>query len=100
MSDANDSLTAALQAGAAAVERCHDAPAEQAKKAFGDAMLRIIAARNDRIHALTQGADDEQLPRVNALLSVMSSIEFPLAGFHRERLGEVDSAMRALLRRA
>lgn len=98
MSDANNSLTAALRAGAAAVERCRDAPAEQAQAAFGDAMTRIIAARNDCIHALTPSANDEALPRVNALLSVMSSIEFPLAGFHRERLGEVDKAVRALLR--
>jgi len=60
-------------------------------------MIQVIRARNERIRALTAGADDPQLPRVNALLSVMSSIEFPLAGFHRERLDEVAKAMRALL---
>ena len=60
-------------------------------------MIRIIRARNERIRSLAAGAGDPELPRLNALLSVMSSIELPLAGFHRVRLEEVARATRALI---
>jgi hypothetical protein len=97
MSTTGDSLADALQAGAAVVERCREAPAPEAKKAFGEAMVQIIRARNEHLGARAASAGDPRLPRVNALLSVMSSIEFPLGGFHRERLGEVDQAIHALI---
>lgn len=92
MSDTR-SLAEALRPAADAVRRCRDAPAAQAKETFGQAMLQVIRARNER---LRDSSAREQQRRLNAILSLMASIEFPLGGFHRERLEQVVQALHAL----
>jgi hypothetical protein len=77
------------------VARCHDAPVEEGKALFSAAMVRLVAARNARLRSAGAAADP-QLRQLNAVLSLMASIEFPLAGFHRERIAQVEQALQAL----
>ena len=94
MSEASDALRAAMDD----VVACGDVPVAQAKERFAEAMKRVIALRNRQITGgAGLGADD--LRALNALLSLMASIEFPLAGFHRERLEQVEAELRRLLER-
>ena len=87
-----------LQGAAEKIQACHDAPAPKAKEIFGEAMVGVIRVRNERIRALSvaDAARDGELRRLNAILSLMASIEFPLAGFHRDRLAEVTRELRSL----
>jgi uncharacterized protein (DUF2342 family) len=91
------SLADTLRTAADEVDQCREAPAAEAKQTFAQAMNRVIRARNAWI-ASRQGEQQEaMLRRLNALLSLMSSIEFPLGGFHRERIGGVVQELRAML---
>jgi hypothetical protein len=87
MSDVPDTLEDAI----ALIRHCRDAPVDEANAAFDRAMQRVIRDRNERIRTLSAGtaASDATLRKLNAILSLMASIEFPLAGFHRERLDQV-----------
>jgi len=76
------------------IAHCRNAPVDQAKEAFGAAMVRLIEARNARLAAVD--ATDPELQQLNAILSLMASIEFPLAGLHRERMDQVTRALDAL----
>ena len=80
-----------LRSLSAQIAQCRDAPAGKAKEAFGEALGRVIQLRNERLHA-----DGTMLRQLNAVLSLMASIEFPLGGFHRERIGQVVRALDAL----
>lgn len=98
MSDSGESLQDAVRAASDAIQRCREAPASQAKETFGDAMVRMIRVRNERLRALPAGEStrDGELRQLNAILSLMYSIEFPLAGFHRDRLDQVTQALQSL----
>lgn len=98
MSDTGESLQHAVRAASEAIERCRDAPVAQAKETFVQAMTQMIRARNERLRALPAGesARDGELRQLNAILSLMYSIEFPLAGFHRDRLDQVNQALHSL----
>ena len=96
MNAVRESLAGTLREGAQRIDGCHEAEAAQAKEAFGAVMTRVIAARNAWMRP-DAGADREPtLRRLNALLSLMASIEFPLAGLHRERMEAVAREMRAI----
>ena len=94
MNDVPDTLQAAVER----IRECRDASVEQANATFETAMQRVIRERNERIVALeaARRGQDARLRQLNAVLSLMASIEFPLAGFHRERLDQVASAIEKL----
>lgn len=98
MSETRESLQEAVRAVSEAVGRCRDAPVAEAKETFGEALVRMIRVRNERLRALPPGesARDGELRQLNAIVSLMYSIEFPLAGFHRDRLDQVTQALHAL----
>jgi hypothetical protein len=98
MSEPNPSIAEAAARAAAEIRSCHDAPAGQAKETFAHALDRLVRLRNERIRAqsATAAANDSELQRLNAILSLMAGIEFPLGGFHRERLGQVEQALQSL----
>lgn len=88
--------SSALREAARSVQACTAQPPESAKQNFHEAMRHVIQVRNG---LLTQEAapDPGQLDRINAVLSLMSSIEFPLAGFHSGRLEQVIQALQQLV---
>ncbi|MDQ6680118.1 MAG: hypothetical protein M3Y67_04035 [Pseudomonadota bacterium] len=88
--------SAAIREAARSVEVCMAQPPDPAKQSFHWAMRHVIQVRNG---LLTQQAapDPGQLDRINAVLSLMSSIEFPLAGFHSGRLEHVIRALQQLV---
>lgn len=98
MSDGREILQDAVRAASEAIQRCRDMPAAQAKEIFGEAMGRMIRVRNERLRALPAGesARDGELRQLNGILSLMYSIEFPLGGFHRDRLDQVTQALQSL----
>lgn len=87
------SISERLRHAADTVAACEQQPVEQAKKAFAEATREVIAARNELIAC---ERDDARLAKVNALLSLMASVEFPLGGFHRERFGATVRTIRSL----
>lgn len=100
MSAVRESLADTLRDGADRIESCHQAPAAQAKQTFGAVMTDVIAARNACLRSGADASRQATLRRLNALLSLMASIEFPLAGFHRERMDAVVREMRAIVESA
>jgi hypothetical protein len=98
MSGDGESIQEAVRAASEVVQRCHDMPPAQAKQTFDEALVRMIRARNERLRKLGAGerARDGELRQVNAIVSLMYSIEFPLAGFHRKRLDQVTQALHSL----
>ena len=95
MSAAPESLADTLRTAADEIEHSRDAPAAQAKQTFADAMKRVIRGRNAWMANRPGEPQDATLQRLNVLLSLMSSIEFPLGGFHRERIDAVLQELRA-----
>lgn len=91
--------SAAVREAARSVQVCTAEPPDAAEQTFHRAMRQVILARNG---LLTQDVtpDPGQLNRINAVLSLMSSIEFPLAGFHSGRLEQVIGALQQLLETA
>jgi hypothetical protein len=86
----------AFASAAACLAQVHGKEAAEAKQDFGRAMVAVIGARNGLLRTPPGRADRSQLDRVNALLSLMASIEFPLAGFHSDRLELVARELDAL----
>lgn len=94
MSDVPDTMQDVVER----IRHCRGAPVAQANESFDAAMQRVIRERNERIAALgaEQRSQDTRLRQLNSVLSLMASIEFPLAGFHRERLDKVATAIEQL----
>jgi hypothetical protein len=90
------SLADLLRDTARQIDDCREAPAPEAKQAFAAATNRVIGARNARVRSGPAADREATLRRLNALLSLMISIEFPLSGLHRERMGAVAKEMRAI----
>lgn len=86
----------ALQDAASALAQTEGQPAAEAKQEFGRALVAVVRARNALLRSAPGDADGSQLDRMNALLSLMASIEFPLAGFHAGRLELVARELDAL----
>ena len=82
-------LAQVLQQAAATVAACEQLPIEQAKRSFAEAFQQVVQVRNgvivQRRAQDAAGATDRQLKELNALISLMASIEFPLGGFHGDR---------------
>jgi len=95
MTPDDDKLPDVVRSVRERVQHCRDAPLEQAKEAFAAAMVQLIQARNRRLSSGRRpaAANDPELRQVNAILSLMASIEFPLAGLHRERMDKVADAL-------
>jgi hypothetical protein len=98
MNAMHESIAEAARAAASEIRGSQEAPAGKAKQVFADALDRIVRVRNERIRTRSAGdaAQDDELQRLNAILSLMAGIEFPLGGFHRERLVQVEQALQAL----
>ena len=103
-------LVQALQEAAALVDPGAGSSPEEASRCFHEAFTRVIRARNHVMQTLAGKdsraasaapavADGTQvhLGRINALLSLMASFDFPLAGFHPERLDAARHEIGALL---
>lgn len=112
MTDHSDELVQSLREAADHLDGCSDPSAEQARRCFHQAFTRVIGARNHlmRAWASERGAEAPaarepeggrlQLVKLNALLSLMASFDFPLAGFHPERLDAARQEIRSLLEEA
>lgn len=110
MTDRSNELVRTLQEAADHMDRCAGSASEEAKRCFHEAFTRVIRARNHLMQAVASerhgGAapsagetarGELQLRQVNALLSLMASFDFPLAGFHPERLDGARREIRSLL---
>ena len=94
MSAANVLAPAVFEQARAQIQQCRDAPPDEAKRGFVSAMNHLIEARNralagDRVAAAREPA----LRQLNAILSLMASIEFPTSGLHRKRMNQVVEAL-------
>jgi hypothetical protein len=99
VSPSDASIRARLTRAAGQVAECAEAPVEEAKRKFADAFRAVVGVRNDLIAApgeTPSAPAADLLPKLNALLSLMTSIEFPLGGFHRERFGSTVRTIRQL----
>jgi hypothetical protein len=67
----------------------------QGKKTFRGALLLVVGVRNERMRG-RPAADAASLEQLNALLSVMSSVEFPLGGYHSERMDLVERQLKQI----
>lgn len=109
MTDRSRELVRTLREAADHMDGCAGSSAEEARRCFHEAYTRVIGARNHLMRARTheRSADAPpareaeggrlQLERLNALLSLMTSFDFPLAGFHPERLDAARQEIRSLL---
>ena len=97
MDQRQSTLSDALRCVVAELEGCRTAPLPRAKEHFTGAMLELIRVRNARLPRGAAASDDDHLGQLNAVLSLMASIDFPLAGFHRERLDGVTGALRKMM---
>jgi hypothetical protein len=94
MSAPDDLAPALFEEARAQIEQCRNAAPEEAKRGFVAAMNRLIAARNRALAGgPTADARDPALRQLNAILSLMASIEFPQSGLHRERMQQVVEAL-------
>ena len=57
----------------------------------------VIAVRNRLITQARAGRPANDLPQVNSLVSLAFGAEFPLMGFHRERIESVRDSLRKML---
>ncbi len=78
------------------VQACVKAPPDEAKATFGHAMARLVRCRNRAIARTQAPAQDRALRDLNAVLSLMVGIEFPLMGLHRERMEQVTRALQRM----
>ncbi|MEJ7928554.1 hypothetical protein WG922_01080 [Ramlibacter sp. AN1015] len=93
----------ALREGAAIIERCQGCPPEEAKRLLRQALLGVVRLRNAcigspaaRIGELTVDDAARLRQRLNALLSLMASVEFPLSAFNRDRMACAAREIRAI----
>ena len=89
------SAVPSLLEAAQAVRTCTGQPPAEAKQTFHRAMCDVIDVRN-RMLASDNVPDPDRRDQMNSLLSLMSSIEFPLGGFHSERMQSVVRTLEAL----
>jgi hypothetical protein len=91
-------LSADIQAIRLQIERCRGAPVDEGKQAFASATSDLVRVRNQRLAAASAGGAgrDPGLRKLDALLSLMASIEFPMAGFHRDRIDQVIGGLEGL----
>lgn len=95
--DWRDALRRALDA----VRQARGSPPGSGKETFGRATQLVIGVRNGRLAGAAgtpSGGDADQPPlqRLNALLSLMASVEFPLGGYHAERMDAIERELQAL----
>lgn len=83
----------ALEDAAGRIEACRDLEPESGRQCFHEAYLQVVGLRN----RLLRAEQREGLSELNALLSLMSSVQFPLAGIHRDRLQAIADGIGRLL---
>lgn len=95
MSTVADPLVPLLQDARSRLRACHDLPVEEGKQVFQGIVKDLVDARNRKLagKAPQPDAREPSLRQLNALLSLVASVEFPLAGFHRDRIDEVAQAL-------
>ena len=85
----------------AAVRQAHDAQPAPGKETFHKSLLLVIAARNELLRRRAEpsgsdAADGHWWDRLNSVLSLMSSVEFPLGGYHAERMDAIERELESL----
>jgi hypothetical protein len=94
MSAPDELAPSVFEEARARIQQCRDADPEEAKRGFVAAMNDLIAARNRALAGdRTAAARDPALRQLNAILSLMASIEFPQSGLHRKRMDQVVEAL-------
>jgi hypothetical protein len=85
------------------VRQARGAPPPQGKQTFHQSLLLVIAVRNallrTRAEDSVSGSDagnGRWWDRLNSVLSLMSSVEFPLGGYHAERMDAIERELEAL----
>ena len=76
----------------------HDSP--ETRQELAGIIRELVRMRDDLIEARRKGEDCESTLRaVNAVLSCIFGVEFPVAGLQWERLNETRSGLKQLLAR-
>ncbi len=80
-----------LQRAAQALRACRNCAPLEAASRLREAALAVTRVRNHLIGPAQDGdaRARPQLARINALLSMLASLEFPLSGLARDRLDEL-----------
>jgi hypothetical protein len=85
------------------VRQARDAQPPAGKEQFHESLLLVVAVRNELLRTAAEdsasGADGPACDRLNSLLSLMSSVEFPLGGYHAERMDAIERELEALAAR-
>lgn len=92
---AEDARTRAL----AALDRAMDEPPADAKDDLTEAVRSVAALRDELAGAWrrTEAAEDRRrLDAVNAILSLLAGLEYPLGGMKWKRLGEARDSLRTM----
>ena len=94
------SIDRQLEAVLHALEAVQPEQASSAMKSLAAPAQQLTRLRNDVI-AMQRGgaalAPQDLLPRLNQLVSVMASLEYPLAGIHWKRIEGLRKALRSLM---
>jgi hypothetical protein len=84
-----------LQQALAAVQRARGEPPAKGKASFGQAFQLVVTMRNELLRQ-PSSAHAPPLQGLNPLLSLMSSVEFPLGGYHSERMDLIERELKGL----
>jgi hypothetical protein len=84
-----------LQQALAAVQRARGEPPAKGKASFGQAFQLVVTMRNELLRQ-PSSAHAPPLQGLNPLLSLMSSVEFPLGGYHSERMDLIERELKEL----
>lgn len=74
---------------------------ENVSENMSKAVRALVKARDDLIDEKRSGHGDPSLPglldRINSLISLAASLEYPLAGFHWKRIEEIRDHLQKML---
>ena len=84
-----------LQQALAAVQRARGEPPAKGKASIGQAFQLVVTVRNELLRQ-PSSAHAPPLQGLNPLLSLMSSVEFPLGGYHSERMDLIERELKGL----
>ena len=89
-------LQAECHAALAVLERVLRLPPEQVPEDLPGALRALVKVRNRLIEQRRNGGSAKHLAQVNAILSIVTSAEYPLVGVRMERVKQARDALRDL----
>jgi hypothetical protein len=99
--DLNNHLKAALQTVESVLARQHDNESlAQVSGQLSHAVQSVVRLRNCMTITCRAGVphpDGISLDRINAIISVMTGIEYPLAGIHWPRIQQVRDGLKQMM---